>query len=162
MRLYHGSSRVVQLPDVAKSRSNLDFGRGFYTTSIRGQPQTWARRKAALEKGEAYVNEYELDEGKLAGRAILRFSDPDERWVRFVCDCRRGGDAFRGYDLVVGGVANDRVYYAVDMFYQGLWDIGTTLEALRYYEVNDQWCFISQSLVDDALRFVGASEVDAS
>lgn len=34
MKLYHGSSCVVQAPDVAKSRTNLDFGRGFYTTSV--------------------------------------------------------------------------------------------------------------------------------
>ena len=162
MRLYHGSSRVVRSPAVAMSRSNLDLGQGFYTTSIKSQVENWARRKAGLEKGKACVNEYNLDEDKLEGRAILRFADPDEQWVRFVCDCRRGSDAFKDYDLIVGGAANDRVYYAVDMFYQGLWDIETTLEALCYYEVNDQWCFISQSLVDDALRFVGASKVDIS
>ena len=62
MRLYHGSSRRVQSPEVAKSRSNLDFGQGFYTTSIKSQAETWARRKAALEKGMAFVNEYELDD----------------------------------------------------------------------------------------------------
>ena len=119
MRLYHGSSCVVQSPDVARSRGNLDFGRGFYATSIKSQSETWARRKAALEKGAAFVNEYDLDEGKLEGCAILRFPNPDEKWVRFVCDCRRGGGAFKNYDLIIGGVANDRVYYAVDMFYQG-------------------------------------------
>lgn len=65
MKLYHGSSCIVRSPDVAKSRRNLDFGQGFCTTSIRSQAETWAQRKAALEEGGAYINEYEFDEGSL-------------------------------------------------------------------------------------------------
>lgn len=60
----------------------------------------------------------------------------------------RGGTAWRDYDLIVGGVANDKVYFAVDMYYQGIWDMDRTLEALRFYKVNDQWCFVSQSALD--------------
>ena len=32
MKLYHGSSVVVQTPDVDHSREKIDFGRGFYVT----------------------------------------------------------------------------------------------------------------------------------
>lgn len=110
---------------------------------------------------QAYINEYDFDEDKLEGHAILKFSQPGERWFRFVCDCRQDTTAFKNYDLIVGGVANDKVYYAVNMFYQGLWDIETTLDVLRYYEVNDQWCFVGQALVDAALHFVNVSKVGA-
>ena len=44
MRLYHGSSQEIPQPDAAKSRRNLDFGQGFYTTSVKSQAETWALR----------------------------------------------------------------------------------------------------------------------
>lgn len=34
MILYHGSSLVVEQPDVLHSRGNVDFGKGFYTTPL--------------------------------------------------------------------------------------------------------------------------------
>lgn len=35
MRLYHASVSVVKSPDVYHSREHLDFGKGFYLTSMR-------------------------------------------------------------------------------------------------------------------------------
>lgn len=49
MRLYHSSSVVVERPDLDHSRKYLDFGRGFYLTSI------WNRLKgmeSVLNVGE--------------------------------------------------------------------------------------------------------------
>lgn len=158
MRLYHGSTDIVAHPDVTKSRPNLDFGQGFYLTSYEEQAENWAKRKAFLENTVGFVNEYELAEN-LSGLSILRFSDADADWVEFVCDCRRGGDRWKDYDLIIGGVANDKVYYAVDMYFQGLWGIEQTLDALRFYKVNDQWCFVSQKTLDERLRYIGHREV---
>lgn len=39
MRLYHASDRVIENPDVYHSREHLDFGKGFYLTSIRIQAE---------------------------------------------------------------------------------------------------------------------------
>lgn len=158
MRLYHGSNMIVDKPDVTLSRSNLDFGRGFYLTSHFDQASDWARRKAALEGSCPYVSVFDFAED-LDDLNVLQFDDHDSAWVEFVCDCRRGGEAYQGYDLIIGGVADDRVYYAVDMYYQGLWDMERTLEALRFYGVNDQWCFVSQRAVDSKLSFIEAREV---
>ena len=61
MRLFHGSSIVVSEPRIGFSRSNLDFGRGFYATSIRTQAERWAKRKAFLDNSStAIVSEFEL------------------------------------------------------------------------------------------------------
>lgn len=35
MILYHASTVEVQIPDLAYSREYLDFGKGFYLTSLR-------------------------------------------------------------------------------------------------------------------------------
>lgn len=37
MMLYHGSYLAVVKPDIAHSRVNVDFGRGFYTTPLLEQ-----------------------------------------------------------------------------------------------------------------------------
>ena len=48
MIVYHGSSKTVRQPDILHSYRALDFGRGFYVTTVREQAERWARRKAAL------------------------------------------------------------------------------------------------------------------
>lgn len=158
MRLYHGSNAVVKTPDASRSRRNLDFGQGFYLTSHFDQATDWARRKALLEAGSPFVNVFEFDE-RARKLKVLSFEGQDEEWVKFVCHCRRGGTDYQKFDLIVGGVADDRIYYAVDMYYQGLWDMEQTLEALRFFSVNDQWCFISQKAIEDCLAFVEVLEV---
>lgn len=159
MRLYHGSNVIVDDPRVDKSRPCLDFGQGFYLTSIRAQAEKWARRRADWAGGVPYINEYEFSDNR-EGLRIREFASGEEAaWVEFVCDCRRGGEAFRQYDLVIGEVADDRVFAAVQMYFDGLWDMPTTLSALKFYEKNDQYCFVSQAVVDSRLTFCGASEV---
>ena len=37
MIVYHGSNTVVQHPDVIHTCRNLDFGKGFYDTTVREQ-----------------------------------------------------------------------------------------------------------------------------
>lgn len=76
MRLFHGSSIVVSEPHIGFSRSDLDFGRGFYATSIRTQAERWAKRKAFLDNSStAIVSEFEL--GDLASLKTLEFKEPD-------------------------------------------------------------------------------------
>lgn len=40
--LYHGSYTEVSAPLAKVGRRNLDFGQGFYLTSIRKQAENWA------------------------------------------------------------------------------------------------------------------------
>lgn len=39
MKLYHASDTVIEKPDVYHSREHLDFGKGFYLTSIHIQAE---------------------------------------------------------------------------------------------------------------------------
>ena len=63
MIVYHGSSEIVDAPDVLHSYRPLDFGMGFYVTTLEVQAARWARRKTALlGKGKAFVNRYQMEE----------------------------------------------------------------------------------------------------
>ena len=37
MKLYHASYCIIKKPDVLHSRDNLDFGKGFYLTTLNEQ-----------------------------------------------------------------------------------------------------------------------------
>ena len=104
------------------------------------------------------MNEYDITDD-LENASILPFDKADAAGVEFVCDCRSGSDNYAADDVIIGGVADDKVYLAVDMYYRGLWDIETTLDALKFYSVNDQWCFVNQRVLDTHVKFVRSWEV---
>lgn len=45
MIVYHGSTEIVKRPDVLHSYRNLDFGKGFYVTTVKEQAQRWALKE---------------------------------------------------------------------------------------------------------------------
>ena len=44
MIVYHGSTEIIEKPDVLHSYRNLDFGKGFYVTPHYNQALRWAKR----------------------------------------------------------------------------------------------------------------------
>ncbi len=79
------------------------------------------------------------------------FQKSDEEWLDFVCDCRDGKSVYERYDIIIGNVANDDVFKTIDMYRRGLWDKQRTLSELRYYKANNQYCFVSQTAIDEIL-----------
>ena len=43
--VYHGAACAVPHPLAGYGRADLDFGQGFYVTTLRGQAERWANRK---------------------------------------------------------------------------------------------------------------------
>ena len=48
MIVYHGSNMVVNHPDIEHSFWTLDFGKGFYVTTVKEQAKRWVMRKADI------------------------------------------------------------------------------------------------------------------
>lgn len=44
MKVYHSSSVEVKSPDTKHSRAYLDFGSGFYVTTLKEQAEKYAER----------------------------------------------------------------------------------------------------------------------
>ncbi len=57
------------------------------------------------------------------------------------------------YDIVKGGVANDRVFHTVELFFDGLIAKEEALKRLRYEKTNYQLAFRAQKVLDDYLHF---------
>lgn len=160
MILYHGSTSEVTNPDVKHSFRNLDFGKGFYVTSVRKQAERWAKRKAAAlsDKAKPVITEYECTDS-FEGFKVLDFADRIEEWIDFVCACRNGDIAFQKYDVIIGKVADDKVYRVVDMYNKGIWDKARAIQEMKVYETYDQIAFITQDAIDKSLKYINSSEV---
>lgn len=158
MIVYHGTVGMIEKPDVKHSKRYLDFGKGFYLTSFEHQAKKWALRKALRQEKKAIVNVYGLKDD-LKNYRVLSFEKENEKWLDFVCACRRGEEINQEYDIIIGSVANDDVFKTVDMYFRGLWDKEKVLNELRYYKMNDQICIVNQKTLDEVLEFKKSYEV---
>lgn len=150
MTLYHGSYTIVDHPDLDHSRPNVDFGKGFYTTSIYEQAEKWCGRfKKNGQKG--IISVYELDTSAFVRLKILSFDSYSEEWLDFILNCRSGRDT-SDYDIVSGGVANDRVFNTVELYYDNLIDKNEAIKRLRFEKPNKQLAFRTEKALT-FLRF---------
>lgn len=157
MIVYHGSTLCVDSPLVGVCRDNLDFGKGFYVTDIQKQAATWANRVAAINKNEPYLNSYELDIDIVRHRfQILKFETYNREWLDFILANRSGKQLCGKYDMIEGGIANDRVFNTIELYFTGLISKGEALKRLSFEKPNRQFCLCSQKLIDECLHFTGA------
>lgn len=158
MIVYHGTTEIIEMPDVKHSKKYLDFGKGFYLTTFEEQAKKWAIRKAMRQGKTAVVNSYEMKDN-LEKHRVLSFAKENEKWLEFVCACRKGESLNADYDIIIGSVADDDVFKTVDMYFRGLWDKKKVLEELRYYKMNDQICIVNQNTLNEIIAFQKAYEV---
>ena len=158
MIVYHGSTEIVNQPDVSYSKRYLDFGKGFYLTTFEDQAKKWAIRKGMRQGKTSIVNVYEMQCNWESYR-VLSFEKENEKWLEFVCACRRGETINVDYDIIIGNVADDDVFKTVDLYFRGIWGKDQVLNELRYYKMNDQICIVNQQTLDQVLTFQKSYEV---
>ena len=156
MILYHGSFLEITQPDLIHSRLNVDFGRGFYVTPLYEQAVKWCG-KFRRRGRDGIISRYEYDESREARLKILNFDSYSEEWLDFILNCRSGKD-LTDYDLVRGGVANDRVFNTVELFFDGLIDKAEAINRLWYEKPNLQICFRTEKALS-LLRFEGSEKL---
>ena len=146
MILYHGSYIEITKPDLAHSRKNVDFGVGFYTTPVYEQAAKWCEKFKRRGK-EGVISVYSFHSTNEDELKILKFDTYSEEWLDFIMRCRKGNDD-TDYDVVIGGVANDKVFNTVELFFDGLIDKTEAIRRLRYEKPNLQVCFRSQKALE--------------
>lgn len=156
MRLYHGSHTSVPAPLTGVGRRELDFGPGFYVTTLRNQAERWARRVCVIRALDTpIISVYEFDETLLpANVQRLRFDSYDRQWLDFIVSSRRGEEPWKGYDIIEGGVANDQVIDTVEDYYAGRITAEQAIGQLCFAKPTHQMCISSQAIVDSCLHFL--------
>ncbi|MBQ7273012.1 MAG: DUF3990 domain-containing protein [Bacteroidales bacterium] len=159
MRLYHGSNVEVRKPSLRLGRKKTDFGKGFYTTTNAEQAEHWTSIKMDRAKtGKRTVSVFEIDDALLTNPdiKIREFNGPDEAWLNFVVDSRKGVE--HDYDLVFGPVANDKVFTVVNLYESGVLDAQAAIAELKAYKTYNQLSFHTQNVIK-TLRFVESYQV---
>ena len=150
--VYHGSNVIVEKPLVNIGRKDLDFGPGFYLTPLFEQASKWAARIKTIRRAEqAIVNVYEYS--LPTGYNIKRFDAYNKEWLDFIVDSRAGKQPWKGFDIIEGGVADDRVIDAVEAYINGYADVEHTLRQLVYHKPNYQICILNQEVVEKFIQY---------
>ena len=157
MKLYHSSNLIVEHPDILHSRKYLDFGRGFYLTSIYEQAVRYAQRFKRRGQ-EAWLNVYEFSMNEESKWNILRFDSYNKQWLDFVAQCRDGQDVGE-YDIVIGGIANDRVIITLDRYFAGEISQEDALGILKYENPNIQYCIRSEKMLKECLTYIKCEQI---
>ena len=158
--VYHGSTEKVEHPICALGRPNLDFGQGFYVTLLLDQAEGFANRKARDRKAKPIISVYEFDhEAAIQDCEYLKFDFYDEAWLDFVVASRNGMKPWAQYNVVEGGVANDRVIDTVELYTIGILDKASALGKLSEHQPNHQICILNQAVLDKYLKFIKVIEL---
>lgn len=165
MTIYHGSTVIVEHPQVIVSDVGRDFGSAFYTTDIREQAERWAIRRAKFERksgdagAKAIVSVYEFDAASC--RKAMKwhsFGGVSLEWLDMVVRCRSSLSYRHGYDLIEGKIANDNVGETVSYVVAGVMPKELALERLKFQQINNQIAFCSEAAIR-FLKFVRSYEV---
>lgn len=150
MILYHGSNIAITQIDLSKSKTNKDFGQGFYLSDSEQQAIEMANYKTSLFGENPIVTRFEFNEAVFSNNNSLRikiFKDYSEEWADFVF-ANREGNPTQNFDIVYGPIANDKVGLQIRKFKDGTIDKIELLNRLRYMKgITFQYYFGSEEAI---------------
>lgn len=146
--LYHGSKSGIEGPIEPKSRKQCDFGKGFYMGTDPGQALTLI---CDYEKSKFYIVSVSVDE-------LAHIEVPaDIDWAMLVAYHRgkmekiNGTPFYNKYrsmtlnkDLIIGSIANDRMFFVIDNFFVGNVTDMALINSLSALQLGKQYVAVSQ------------------
>jgi hypothetical protein len=150
---------AVEKPRLIEQTRGLDFGAGFYMTTNEEQAKRFAdavvkRRKTGLPTASVY----EYDEATAKETLdIAVFPEANAEWLEFVRDNRLKSYTGKRYDIVLGPVANDRVFPTIQALVIGQFTVEAALVALKPFKLFNQYCFTTERAMS-LLSFVESIE----
>lgn len=150
--LYHGSKAGIEGKIEPKSRKQCDFGKGFYMGTDPGQALTLI---CDYEKSKFYVVSVATD-------TLAQIEVPaDIDWAMLVAYHRgrmekiNGTDFYNKYsnmtagkDLIIGNIANDRMFFVIDNFFIGNVTDTALVNSLSALQLGKQYVAVSQKGCD--------------
>lgn len=91
---------------------------------------------------------------------VLNFPSYNDEWLDFIVENRLGNEKWKGYDLIEGGLADDRVVDTVDLYFSDFIDRKEAIRRLKYLKPNNQICILNQEMLDKYLKFRDCEELD--
>ena len=150
--LYHGSKSGIAGPVAPKSRKQCDFGKGFYMGTDPGQALTLI---CDYDQSKFYIVSVCVD-------ALAHMEVPsDIDWAMLVAYHRgkmekiNGTPFYNKYrdmtlnkDLIIGSIANDRMFFVIDNFFVGNVTDMALINSLSALQPGKQYVAVSQKGCD--------------
>ena len=160
--LYHGSKSGIEGKIEPKSRSQCDFGKGFYMGTDPSQALTLI---CDYDKSKFYIVSVDLSD-------LDTIEVPaDIDWAMLVAYHRgrmekiKGTALYEKYrkmadnkDLVIGSIANDRMFYVIDNFFIGNVTDAALVRSLSVLQLGKQYVAVTQKGCD-AVRVEAEVEI---
>lgn len=150
--LYHGSKSGIEGTIEPKSRKQCDFGKGFYMGTDPGQTLTLI---CDYEKSKFYIVSVSTE-----NLALIEVP-ADIDWTMLVAYHREkmkkidGTPFYNKYrdmtqdkDLIIGNIANDRMFFVIDNFFVGNVTDMALVNSLSALQLGKQYVVISQKGCD--------------
>lgn len=171
--IFHGSERVIEVPQFGVGRKNNDFGLGFYCTESEELAKEWA--VSSLRNG--FANRYSIDTEHLN---VLSLNSPDYtilNWMAILVRhrpfslgtpvARRARhyliDNFdvnvNAYDLVMGYRADDAYFYFAESFLNNGISVGQLAIAMHLGKLGEQ-IVLKSRYAFSSLTYEGFSVAD--
>ena len=152
MLLYHGSKSSIEGKIEPKSRAQCDFGKGFYMST---EPNHALTLICNYDKSKFYI--VSVDTTKLNTIEV----PADIEWAMLVAYHRgrmetiKGTPLYEKYrkmsenkDLVIGSIANDRMFYVIDNFFIGNITDAALVGSLSALQLGKQYVAVTQKGCD--------------
>ena len=150
--LYHGSKSGIDGSIAPLSRKQCDFGKGFYMGTEPAQALTLI---CDYEKSKFYIISIGTDE-------LAHLEVPaDIEWAMIVAYHRgrmekiKGAPFYNKYrdltadkDLIIGSIANDRMFYVIDNFFIGSITDAALVNSLSALQLGKQYVAVTQKGCD--------------
>ena len=160
--LYHGSKSGIEGKIEPKSRSHCDFGKGFYMGTDPSQALTLI---CDYDKSKFYIMSVDLSDLDMIEVPA------DIEWAMLVAYHRgrmekiKGTTLYEKYrkmaddkDLVIGSIANDRMFYVIDNFFIGNVTDAALVGSLSALQLGKQYVAVTQKGCD-AVRIEAEVEI---
>lgn len=137
--LYHGSKSGIQGAIAPISRKHCDFGRGFYMGTEQTQPLTLI---CNYPDAKIYTLSVDLSELKICNVEVglewaflIAYNRGKMEAVKNLPIYNKYASLSSGCDMIVGSIANDRMFVVLDRFFNGeITDLAliNSLSALKF------------------------------
>lgn len=150
--LYHGSKSGIEGDIAPKSRKQCDFGKGFYMGTEPSQALTLI---CDYESAKFYIVSISVD-----NLAVLDVT-ADLEWAMIVAYHRGRMEKIKGTpfyskyqemakdkDLIIGSIANDRMFFVIDNFFIGNITDAALINCLSALELGKQYVAVTRKGCD--------------
>lgn len=164
--LYHGSKSGIHGAIAPISRVRCDFGKGFYMGTDRTQPLTLI---CNYPEARIYTLNVDLSDLKILNvdtgldwALLIAYNRGKMESIKNTQIYNRFADMSRSYDMIIGYIANDRMFVVLDRFFNGEITDLALINSLSALKLGKQYAALTQKacqkikIVDEQ----GLSEAD--